>query len=368
MWPPKFIVMIPSQTTAVPKLYIGIDIHKKQWSVHLRTDICDHRGFSMPPDPEKLFQYVQLHFPDHEVAVAFEIGCCGFWPARHFLNYGWQVTVANPADIKHSDKHRYQKTDAIDCRLICNQLQKQELKPIFIPTEAQEQLCSLLRQRNHITKMLRKQKSFIKASLLYAGIVIPEQYDNPNWSHDFLDWLKGLEWSQTTGQYSLHSKLRILEVLHKEYLEVANQLRAWCRKHRNKDYYLLKSVPGIGGYLAAAVLAELGDLRRFDNERQLSNYIGLVPGIYQSDETSKPMGLTPRSRSLLRSYIIEAAWVALRRNPEMQTYYRKHIGKNPKAIIVKVAHKMIRAMLSVIKNEKPYQVNYSLVNKQPITA
>lgn len=261
----------------------------------------------MPPDPEKLFQYVQLHFPDHEVAVAFEIGCCGFWPARHFLNYGWQVTVANPADIKHSDKHRYQKTDAIDCRLICNQLQKQELKAIFIPTEAQEQLCSLLRQRNHITKMLRKQKSFIKASLLYAGIPIPEQNDNPNWSHDFLDWLKGLGWSQTTGQYSLHNKLRILEVLHKEYLEVANQLRAWCRTHRNKDYYLLKSVPGIGGYLAAAVLAELGDLWRFNNERQLSNYIGLVFGIYQSDETSKPMALTPRSRSLLRSYIIEAA-------------------------------------------------------------
>jgi transposase len=77
-------------------------------------------------------------------------------------------------------------------------------------------------------------------------------------------------------------------------------------------------------------VAELGDPRRFNNERQLSNYIGLVPGIYQSDETSKPIGLTPRSRSLLRSYFIEAAWVALRRNPEMQSYYRKHIGKNQK--------------------------------------
>ncbi|MBD0294080.1 MAG: IS110 family transposase [Flavisolibacter sp.] len=88
---------------------------------------------------------------------------------------------------------------------------------------------------------------------------------------------------------------------------VANQLRAWCRKHHKKDYYLLKSIPGIGGYLAAAILAELGDLRRFSNERQLSNYIGLVPGIYQSDESSKLLGRTPRSRSLLRSYIIEAS-------------------------------------------------------------
>jgi hypothetical protein len=43
-----------------------------------------------------------------------------------------------------------------------------------------------------------------------------------------------------------------------------------------------------------------------------------------------------------------------------------NFGKNPKTIIVKVAHKMVRAMLSVIKNEKPYQVNYSF--QQTVTA
>jgi hypothetical protein len=76
--------MNQAQTTAIPKLYIGIDIHKKQWSIHLRTDICNHRGFSTPPDLEKLFQYVQLHFTDHEGAVAFEIGCCDF--GRHVIS------------------------------------------------------------------------------------------------------------------------------------------------------------------------------------------------------------------------------------------------------------------------------------------
>lgn len=353
-----------TQTTALPKLFIGIDIHKKQWSVHLRTDICEHRGFSIPPSADALFQYVAHHFPHHDVAATFEIGCCGFWAARQMLNYGWQVIVVNPSDIKRSDKHRYQKTDAIDCRHLSGQLQKEELQGIHIPTEQQEQLLSLLRQRNHITKLLRKEKSLIKASLLYSGIHIPEQYDNPNWSHAFLDWLKQLNWSCAPGKESLHSKLRLLTVLHKEYLDVANELRAWCRKHYKKDYYLLKSIPGIGGYLAAAILAEVGDLRRFQNERQLSNYIGLVPGIYQSDESSRTMGLTPRSRTLLRSYIIEASWIALRRNPELQAYYRKHAGKNPKAVIVKVAHKLVRAMLSVIKNDRPYQLNYQTAKQE----
>ena len=147
-------------------------------------------------------------------------------------------------------------------------------------------------------------------------------------------------------------------MLNKEYLQTSNELRAWCRKFHKKDYYLLKSIPGIGGLLAAAILAELGDIRRFSNEREFSNCIGLVPGIHQSSETDNKIGLTPRCKALLRSYLIESAWVAIRLDPEIQTYYRKHAGKNPKNVIVKVAHKMCRRILSVIKTETPYQVNY----------
>ena len=76
------------------------------------------------------------------------------------------------------------------------------------------------------------------------------------------------------------------------------------------------------------------------------------------------MGITPRSRSQLRSYLIEAAWVAIRKDIEMQQYYRKYQGKNVKSIIVKVAHKMARRILSVIKTETPYQINRNLVIEQ----
>jgi hypothetical protein len=55
--------MMQSQTTAAPKLIIGMDIHKKSWSVHLRTDLFDHKGFSMPPSAEKLADYEPPIFP-----------------------------------------------------------------------------------------------------------------------------------------------------------------------------------------------------------------------------------------------------------------------------------------------------------------
>jgi transposase len=53
-----------------------------------------------------------------------------------------------------------------------------------------------------------------------------------------------------------------------EYLEIANQMRAYCRKTIRK-ITILKSIPGIGGYLASVILAECGDLRRFNNEGSL---------------------------------------------------------------------------------------------------
>ena len=354
--------MLQTQTTATPKLYIGLDIHKKSWSVHFRTDLFDHRGYTMPPEPEKLADYVATHFPDHPVYITYESGCCGFSAARYFAALDWEVTIVNAADIPRIQKQQFQKTDRIDCRMLCKNLQQNQLKAIHIPTEEQDQLRSLVRHRNSVVKQIRQIKLHIKSMLLYQGIPIAEQYDNPNWSKAFQEWLNNIAWRYAPATYSMQSKLRLLKTLHTEYLNCGNELRSYCRKHHKKDYYLLKSIPGIGGYLAAALLGELGEMRRFQNEDQFSAYIGMIPAMRNSGGTESTQGITPRSKSLIRSYLIEAAWVAIRRDPEMQAYYRKHFGKNIKNVIVKVAHKLVKRILSVIKKERPYEISHQQVS------
>jgi transposase len=347
-----------TQPTAIPKLYIGMDIHKKSWSVHFRTDVSDHKTLTIPPDCNVLYNYVQTHFPEYPVSISYETGCCGFQHARNFLNYGWEVKVVNPSDVPRMHKQTHQKTDKIDCRNLAKQLQTDQLRGIYIPDERQDLLKSLVRQRADITRQFRSAKTSIKSLLLYHGIHLPEKFDTPNWSNDFLMWLTTIQWTHSTGKICLESKLRILTVVKAEYLQLANEIRAYCRKHFKTDYYLLKSIPGIGGYLASAILAEVGDLRRFNNQKQFASYIGLVPSVRNSGGTENIFGVTPRCRALLRSYIIESAWVALRLDPSMQHYYRTHPGKNPKSILIKIAHKMLNRMLSVIKNNKPYQISY----------
>ena len=351
-------------TQTSPKLFIGLDIHKKSWTVSIQTDLFFHKTYSMPSNAEDLYQYVERTFPNHEINLVYEAGCCGFTAARYFLNLGWNVLVVNPADVKTGDKERYQKTDSLDSKNLSNQLKSGVLKGIHIPTEAEEQFTTLARHRTQVTKKLRQTKAHIKSMLLFHGIKIPDEYDNSNWSLDFIAWLEKLKFSTSCGDLALQGKIRMFKFIKSEYLEIANQMRSYCRKSNKKDYNLLRSIPGIGGYLASVILAECGDLRRFNNESQFASYIGLIPGIYNSGGSEKCLGITPRSRSQLRSYLVEAAWIAIRKDTEMQNYYRKHHGKNVKSIIIKVAHKMARRILSVIKTETPYQINRNLIPTQ----
>jgi transposase len=347
-----------------PQLFIGLDVHKKSWAVDIRTDLFHHKYFTQPSDPVYLERYVDKHFPEHQVHLCYEAGCCGFSTARYFLNLAWHVSVVNPADVPRADKHNYQKTDKIDAKHLSKQLSINNLKAIHVATETDDFIRCLVRQRNSIVKQKRVVKNRIKGFLLFLGTKIPDELDNPNWSKAFLCWLSEQYQHNPMGKLNLESQLTILNTLQKEYLKIAVELRSYYRKNQKELYYLLKSVPGVGGYISSVLLSELGDFSRFNNEQQLSSYVGLVPGIYASGGGEKAMGITPRCRSLLRSYLIEAAWVAVRTDPEIQAYFRKHQGKNEKSVIVKVAHKLLKKIFAVIKRKTPYQVNISTVKQK----
>jgi len=345
-----------TQQTATPKLFIGIDIHKRSWKVHCSTDLFSGRTFSMSPDPEGLREYVERHYPDHEVSTAYEAGCCGYRAHRCFEGYGWCSLVVNPADIFRRGKERHTKTDRIDAQLIARELKDGRLEGIVVPDPEREQLRSLFRRRNDLVKDMRQIKSYIKMQLLYYGIKVPERYDNDHWSHGFRDWLDGLDFEYDTGKEVLESRMRSFRFIDREFRDVSTQLRKWTKKHYKGDYMLLRSIPGIGPIVASGILSELGDLRRFGNIKQLAGYVGLSPGIYQSGDTIRHTGVSMRAHRLIRSYFIEASWQAIRTDPVMQGYYRKHQGKNVKSVIVKVARKLLSRTLAVIKTGIPYEI------------
>jgi len=346
-----------TEPTAQSKLCIGIDIHKRSWKIHCATDLFSGKSFTMPPNLDILCDYVAKHFSDYEVSCAYEAGCCGYYAHCRFEGYGWRSLVVNPADIPRKGKEKYTKTDKIDAQLISRELKDGRLDSIHIPELEREHLRSLFRRCNDLVKDYRRVKSYIKMQLLYFGFSIPEEFDNDHWCHKFRDWLDAVVFEYPTARDTLDSRMRLFRFIDKEIREVFTKLRAYCRKHYKKDYYLLRSVPGIGGIVACGIISELGDLMRFNSLKHLSGYLGLVPGIHQSGDAQRHTGISIRAHRLMRSYFIEASWQAIRTDPVMQTYYRKHLGKNVKTIIIKVAHKLLSRTLAVIKTETPYEIS-----------
>lgn len=269
---------------------------------------------------------------------------------------GWCSLVVNPADIHRKGKERHTKTDKIDAQLIARELKDGRLDGIHIPEVDREELRSLFRRRNDLVKDYRRIKSYIKMQLLYFGIKEPEEFDNDHWSHAYRKWLDDMMFAYPTAKATLDSRMRFFRFVDKELRDVSTQLRRYCKDNYKQDYMLLRSIPGIGGIVACGILCELGNLRRFTNIKHLAGYVGLAPGVHQSGGNYKTLGITPRAHRLIRSYFVEASWQAIRADPVMQAYYRKHQGKNVKSIIIKVARKLLSRTLAVIKTETPYTI------------
>ena len=350
-----------TKTNTKAKLYIGLDIHKRSWKVHTSTELFDGKTISCPPSSDLLRDYVTKNYPNHEVSIAYEAGCFGYKAHRSFCSFGWRSLVVNPADISKTGKSQFQKTDTLDARLICRELKDGRLKSIEIPGVQREQLRCLFRRRVALVKDFRAIKSRIKMQLLYLGIDIPVAFDKQaKWSRAFLDWIRAQSCCFDTATATIQSELCQYEFIDAQIKQVSNQLRAYCRKHYKEDYFLLRSVPGIGKIVACGIISEQGDIRRFKNFKELASFVGLCPGVHQSGDNYRSTGMSVRGNRIMRSYFVEAAWMALRYDPIMQTYWRKHQGKDPKKILVKVARKLLSRTHAAIKTGIPYQAGVLL--------
>ena len=86
------------------ELFIGLDVHKKSWSVTILVEGMEHRTFTQPPDPRALFNYLQKMFPGGTYYSAYEAGFCGYGIHRELNALGIKNIVINAADIPSSQK------------------------------------------------------------------------------------------------------------------------------------------------------------------------------------------------------------------------------------------------------------------------
>ena len=338
-------------------VFVGLDTHLKNWRTTVMVGDCMYKTFSQDPSPEVLKNYLARNFPNANYYSAYEASFCGVKAHRELLNLGIKNIVVNPADIPTTDKERKQKEDVRDSRKIAKQLSQKDLTAIYVHDIETEGDRHLVRYRKTLAKDLARTKIRIKMQLYFFGMKIPVQFaDKSYWSKKFTNWLEQVELPTESAKKVLNGHLEMANLRRKKQYSTLKEIRALAEKHLYKDnYFLLLTLPGIGPLTAMILLTELGDIARFKNLDKLCSFIGLIPTTKSSGDREKTGDITQRGNKMLRSAIVESAWVAIRNDPALMLAYQKLIKRmKGQDAIIRIAKKLVSRILFVLKNKKAY--------------
>lgn len=335
------------------KIYVGIDVHLRQWHVTVFKEQEELLSTPTPGSWEALRKLLE-RWQGQEMVVAYEAGFSGFWLHDALVSWGAECLVVPPTLIPREAGSRV-KTDRRDSRKLAFLLSRGFLKRVWVPSQEERFDREVIRQRHRLVQDRRRLQCQLKALLHLYGLTIAVRPGR--WSEEYIQRL----WQVHLGhERSQESYLRLLE----RHDFVSRQLRDQTALVRDlatgerydKSVRLLCAIPGIGVITAMELLTELGDLRRFGRADRLAAYVGLTPSQYSSGEHVRMGHITRSGKGSVRGMLVEAAWILIGKDVRMkQTYERIKQRAGGKRAIVAVARRLLLAVRQVLISGQPYQ-------------
>jgi len=338
-------------------IYVGLDVHKKSWSVTLFSDEFELKTFTQPPKPDVLVNYLNQHYPGAQFKAIYEAGFSGFWVQRELSKLGICCEIIHPADVPTSDKEKRQKTDKMDSRKLSRVCKSKDARGIYIPTEEQQEERNLLRVRQKIIRDTTRVKNRIKFYLMYQGIDT-SFFEGRKWTRKYISLLKEIELVTPSGTFALQTYIEELDNLEKQ----SSKLDLGVRELSKTDSYrenveLLCSVPSIGITSAMIILTEIGEITRFKTFDDLCSFFGLIPNTHSSGDNERVGHMTRRGNQFLKSIIIECAWTAVRKDPALLQYYKElTVRMNGNKAIIRIARRLLSRIRHVLMKKEKYQI------------
>lgn len=113
------------------KIYVGIDVHLKSWSVTVLSETSVLKKFSQHPSPEALYGFLTRSYPGAEYHSVYEAGFCGFWIHERLTALGIDNIVVNPADVPTKSSEKLRKTDTVDSGKLARSLNQRAERHLY---------------------------------------------------------------------------------------------------------------------------------------------------------------------------------------------------------------------------------------------
>lgn len=302
-------------------LYVGLDVHKESIVVAtaLQGDTAVELSGKIGGTLQALDKLIKkLAKPDLELRFVYEAGPCGYVIFRHLQKRAYHCEVIAPSLIPTKASDRV-KTDRRDARQLARLFRAGELTAIYVPDEEDEAVRDLVRARERAVVDQRKGRQRLKGFLLRLG----HRYSGQgNWSPAHLRYLADIKLSHAAQQIALAEYLEAITVATERLERLTKAVEAaWPGWKREPVVRALMSLRGVALINAMTLVAEAGDLTRFDSPSQLMSYFGLTPSEYSSGEKRQQGGITKAGNGACRRALVEAAHhyrIAPRVSPAMQ--------------------------------------------------
>src|SRR6266478_5385664 len=288
--------------------YVGLDVHKEGIVVAvaeggLRGEVREYGRIANTAGAlDRLMR--KLGGAGVGLRFCYEAGPCGYGIQRHLSAHGHECVVVAPSLIPKRAGDRV-KTDRRDAASLARLHRAGELTAVWVPDPGHEAMRDLVRARLDAVRALRRARQQLSGFLLRQGC----HYGRPAWTKLHRRWLTGLRFEHAVHHIVLEDYIQAVEAAAARRDRLTAQIEAML-----PDWTLapvvaaLQTMRGMALVNAATLIAELGDLSRFANPRQLMAYLGLVPSEHSSGSSVKRGGITKAGNAAARRLLIEAAW------------------------------------------------------------
>ena len=291
-------------------VFVGLDTHKEFIEVASLEDgfqgkATQHGRISTAKlSIKKLIRQFESKFPNATLHFVYEAGPCGYWIYRLITSLGHPCYVVAPSLIpkKPSDKVKTDKRDALK---LAYAVKNCDVSPIYVPEPEDEAVRDLSRIREIAMRDLNDARRQLKALLLRNNINYP---GTANWSAKHLRWLAELVLPHPAQHIVLQESLNTINERVARLERLDNQLAHHIMQWRY--FPVVKAVQAMRGVallVAAGMVAELGDITRFEHPRQLMSFLGLVPSEHSSGGKRKLGSITKTGNVRARRLLIEGA-------------------------------------------------------------
>ncbi len=348
----------------------GLDVDKSSISVTFVDHERKIKSMRIPYDAGNLLNYVHKNFPNQKVAFAYEAGPTGYKLFDDIAAKGYPCLVVAPSMVPTAPG-LHVKTNRLDSVKLAEGLRGGQLKSIHVPNATYRQLRHLVQLRDTCVRQATAAKNRIKALLLFEGIAYPEAPASSQWSKKVVAQLKELPCFGAV-RFKLDRLIANLEFAQGETKTTVKEIHRFCKEDADLDRCIgyLTSIPGIGRITASHILARIGDWRELKNVRQLGSFFGLVPKENSTGDNVRRGSITRAADSRLQMKLIQCAWVAIRKDPELGGFYQRvceshHQDCAAKKAIVAVARKLSMRIYAVLRGQRPYVIGHKISSALP---